>query len=471
METRRPALPSDDAHSPSLSILLIDDEVVVDRLLGDFLRKRGHVVRFANAAASALEFFRSGSFDLVISDIRMPGMNGIALIEELKRSDPEIDVILMTGQGDMGSAIAALRAGAADYLLKPLDLQQLQLSIERTARYHALRKEKTAIQARLVRAESTSAGGGMNEDAFIGESASMQHVKSLIGRLASTPDTTALITGESGTGKEVVARLIHRQSARSAHPFVAVNCMAVPRELIENELFGHEKGAFTGADRLQKGVIELAEKGSLFLDEIGDMPLELQGRLLRVLEERSFRRVGGERTIPADVRFIAATNQNLEDLVSRKLFRGDLYFRLRVFTIDVPPLRDRREEIPALIAHFLQRDAARLRKNVRGVERSAMERLLAYHYPGNVRELKNMIERAVILSDADTLAEEHFPPLSPGRVPDGEAGLDFSGQEAAKIRETLANTGGNIGETARLLKLSYDSLRYRMRKLGIDRRP
>jgi DNA-binding NtrC family response regulator len=448
-----------------LSILLIDDEPGVDKSLGAFLRARGHTVRFADSPRVALALFRDNSFDVVLSDIRMPGMDGITLLENLRRLDPEIGVILFTGQGDMNSAIRAIRAGASDYLLKPADLQQLLMAIDRTARYHAVRKENAIMEERVEQAESSEETRVFGTHLLIGESAAIRGVRSLAEKFARSPGATALIIGESGTGKELIARFIHRRSVRAGRPFVALNCLALPQQLVESELFGHEKGAFSGADRRKHGLVELADNGTLFLDEIGDMAPDLQGRLLRVLEESKIRRVGGERMVDVDVRFIAATHQNLLERVQSRSFRQDLYYRLQGFMIEIPPLRERRDDIPLIADHYVRHFSSAMRKNVRAIDPVALRRLLAYSFPGNVRELKNMIERAVILAETETLGDEHFPRFE--SAPESRSELDFSGAEADRIREALANANGNIGEAARRLNVGYGALRYRIRKLGV----
>jgi len=443
-------------------ILVVDDEPAQLELVGGFLRKRGFDVALAPDGREALQRFRREPFNLVLTDQKMPGLSGLELIEAVRAQNPETPVIVMTAYGTIETAVAAIKAGAADYLTKPLNLDELLHRVEQVRERQRLVGENRELRQAL--------GERHRVEGIIGESGRMQDVLSLVRRVAAS-DATVLVRGESGTGKELIAKAIHHASRRAAAPLVRVNCAALPETLLESELFGHEKGAFTGAVASRKGRFELADGGSLFLDEIGDLPLHLQVKLLRVLQEREFERVGSSRPIPADVRVLAATHRDLEALVRAGAFRDDLYYRINVVTIALPPLRERREDIPRLIDHFLAGFAAKNGKAIQGLTREARDALLRYDYPGNVRELENLIERAVVLTRDDVIGLADLP-LSlrePEPAVAEERGLPATveGLERRMIRDALARAGGVQTAAAERLGISERVLRYKLRKYGL----
>ena len=455
-----------------LKILLIDDEEVVHQSIGSFLERMGYQVLHAMDGRKGMEWMAGEQVDIVVSDIKMPGMDGIDLLREINRRALDVEVILITGHGDLKLAIEALRQGAFDFFTKPIRLEELIASLERTRRYQEVRREKDRIQRRLE--ELLRSGGEVEDGAIIGESRAIREVMDLIDRVACSERTTVLITGESGTGKELVARAIHRKSPRSRAPFVTLNCTAIPENLLESELFGHERGAFTDARNARRGLFELAHGGTLFLDEIGDMSLAAQAKILRVLEDRRVRRVGGSREIEIDTRLIAATHQDLRGLMKEGRFREDLYFRLNVFTIHLPPLRERGDDVLLLAYHFLKECTAECRKEIVRIDPEVQDLLRSYSFPGNVRELRNLIERAVILCDGSSLTVREFSGLASRRDAEEESfsskeeeTLDLSVLEARAIRSALRRTGNNQTQAARLLGIGHDALRYRLKKYGI----
>ncbi|MEK7879476.1 MAG: sigma-54 dependent transcriptional regulator, partial [candidate division NC10 bacterium] len=361
------------------------------------LAKRGFEVSLAADGREALARFSREPFDLVLTDQKMPGFSGLELIEAVRAQNPETPVIVMTAYGTIETAVAAIKAGADDYLTKPLNLDELLHRVYQARERQRLLRENRELREALQERHRV--------EGIIGESGRMQEVLSLVRRVAPS-DATVLIRGESGTGKELIAKAIHYASPRAAGPLVRVNCAALPESLMESELFGHEKGAFTGAVATRKGRFELADGGTLFLDEIGDLPLHLQVKLLRALQEREIERVGSSRPITANVRVLAATHRDLEALVREGRFRDDLYYRINVVTVTLPPLRERREDLPLFIEHFLRRFAEKNGKVIRGLTRDAREALLRYDYPGNVREMENLIERAVVLTRDEVIGPE-----------------------------------------------------------------
>jgi two-component system NtrC family response regulator len=448
--------------SEDFRVLVVDDEPAQREMVAGFLRKRGFEVAEAPDGDAALTHFRQEACDLVLTDQKMPGMSGLELIGALRAVNPEAQVIIMTAYGTIETAVAAIRSGAADYLTKPLNLDELLHRIARVRERQRLLGENREL--RLALAERHRVEG------IIGDSGRMQEVLSVVSRVA-TSDATVLIRGESGTGKELIARAIHYASSRAAGPLVTVNCAALPETLLESELFGHERGAFTGATALRRGRFELAHGGTLFLDEIGDLPAHLQVKLLRVLQERQFERVGGSRPVAVDVRIIAATHQDLEARIRDGRFRDDLYYRINVVTIVLPPLRERREDLPPLIDHFLRVFAAKNRKTVRGLTRDAREALLRYDYPGNVRELENLIERAVVLTRGEVIDMADLPltldaPPGSGEPPTGLVSA-VEGLERAMIRDALGRAGGVQTRAADALGISERVLRYKLRKYGL----
>lgn len=379
-------------------ILVVDDESGIREVLRAALSAEGYRVMAATNGEEALTVLERETVDLLITDLSMPEMDGIELLRRASRQSPDTPAIVVTAFGSKESAIEAMRHGAVNYLEKPFDVEEMRLHVRR-----ALRQQRISDENRRLRAQVSA------ETELIGSSPAIEAVRALIARIAGA-DSTVLITGESGTGKEVVARAIHRVSPRTDRPFIGVNCAAIPSELLESELFGHVRGAFTGADRSRRGLIEAAEGGTLFLDEIGDMPPEMQAKLLRVLQERRIRRIGGTEEIPVDVRIITATHRDLQALVREARFREDLFYRIHVIHVRVPALRQRRGDIPALAATFAERHAARMGRRIAGATPDFLEALTNYGWPGNVRQLENVIERAVALGSEELLGLDTLPP-------------------------------------------------------------
>ena len=446
------------------TILVVDDEEAQRKVLSGFLRKKGFEVIQAARADAALAEVRSRLVDLVLTDLRMPDGDGLALIDDLRRLNPEVPVVVMTAFGTIQTAVEAMKRGAADYLTKPIDLDELEVLVRRVLERRALISENAELR-RLVDQKYRLQG-------LESANTAMQEAISIAAR-AAAHDVTILIYGESGTGKELLARAIHQASPRRQGAFVAVNIAALPETLIESELFGHERGAFTGADRERRGRFELADRGTLLLDEIGDLPRSMQVKLLRVLQEHRFERLGGTRTLTADVRIIAATNRDLETLVRKGEFREDLFYRLNVVSIRVPPLRERREDIPALVDRFLTAFAATGAQRPR-ISREAMDMLVKYDYPGNVRELENIVQRASALARTSLIGTTDLPgyvaglhsepPHSePTSLPARVAQL-----ERRMILDALERTGGVQTRAAALLGISERHLRYKLRKHGLE---
>lgn len=459
-------------HEPGLRVLLIDDEDVIRKSVGGFLEKVGYEVLTAGDGDEGLKVFQAESIDIVISDIKMPGMDGLALLNAIVQDSQDTEVILMTGHGDLDMAVDALRNGAFDFFKKPVVLDELLACLQRTTRYREMREEKNRIQKRLdvlLRSDAP-----LDKYEILGESTAIKQVLGLIEKVANAERTTVLIQGESGTGKELVAQAIHGQSVRNGAAFMSVNCTAIPDTLLESELFGHEKGAFTDARDARAGVFELADGGSLFLDEIGDMDVSAQAKILRVLEERQVRRVGGGRDIPVDVRLISATNKNLKQMVGEQTFREDLFFRLNVFSITLPPLRERGDDVLLLAHFFINQFASDMGKNITGFTRGVEAKLTSYAFPGNIRELRNLIERAVILCDGESLTEADFPDLDD--LGDFDGARDLAGDdwplnlealEKHAIVRALKLSNGNQTEAAKHLGIGHDALRYRVKKLDL----
>jgi DNA-binding NtrC family response regulator len=449
-----------------LTILVVDDEAAQRELLGGFLAKRGWSVELAASGTEALAILHRTAVDLVLADYKMPALSGIDLLKATKQLHPEIAVILITAYGSIASAVEAMKAGAYDYLTKPIELDELVHLIDRIAERQRLLAE--------VRELRTQLRDRYRFEGIIGESGAMQAVLSLVARVAPTP-ATVLIRGESGTGKELIAQALHYNSPRRDKRFLKVHMAALPETLLESELFGHEKGAFTGATERRIGRFEAAHGGTLFLDEIGDLPAPLQVKLLRVLQEREIERLGSHQPIPVDIRILAATNQDLERAVQERRFREDLYYRLNVFPIVLPPLRTRREDLPLLIEFVLHKFSTRLGKPVAAVSREAMEALLRYDYPGNVRELENILERAMILARHDAVYVEDLPlhlrentPEAKGTPPTQQASLSevVHAVERQMILRALERHGGVQTRAAAEL-ISERVLRYKLHKYGL----
>ena len=445
-----------------MKILVVDDEPAQRELVSGFLARHAFEVTTARDGAEALERFRSEPADLILTDQKMPGLSGLELLAAARAVTPEVAVIVMTAYGTIEDAVAAIKAGATDYLTKPLNLDELLHRIGQVRDRQRLLGENRELRAALQERHRV--------EGVIGESGRMQEVLSLVRRVAAS-DATVLIRGESGTGKELIAKAIHYASRRAAGPLVRVNCAALPETLLEPELFGHEKGAFPGAQAARRGRFELAHGGSLFLDEIGDLPLHLQVKLLRVLQEREIERVGSSHPIQVDVRLLAATHRDLEALVKAGTFRDDLYYRINVVTLAVPPLRERREDIPLLLDHFLVKFARANGKTIRGFTREARDTLLRYDYPGNVRELENLMERAVVLTRDEVIGLADLPLSVRETEPEsGEAtGLPAAveGLERRMIRDALAYADGVQTRAAEALGISERVLRYKLRKYGL----
>ena len=410
-------------------ILVLDDEEIIRKSVRRVLEPAGYWVKTSASPKEALSFAGTFSVDVVLSDLKMPEMDGIEFLKRVKEISPQTEVIIITGYGTVPGAVAALRYGAYDYIEKPINPEDLLMTVKRCLERKKLLSENLRLKREVRELYSL--------ENMVGSSAPMQRVFELVSTVAGV-DSTVLITGESGTGKELVARAIHFNSPRREGPFMVIDCMTIPESIMESELFGHMKGSFTGADASQKGLIELAGGGTLFFDEIGNLPLQLQAKLLRVLQEKEYRPVGGRQTLAADVRFIAATNRDLFELVRNGEFREDFYYRLNVFPLRVPPLRDRRDDIPALAHHFLKKYSDRTGKDVEFISAQAMRLLMGHNWPGNVRELENAIHRAVVLARSKTIGEREIlldsaggPSLTPKNpLPAGEGGAKRRVREA-----------------------------------------
>ncbi len=442
------------------SILIVEDEDSQRSLLSGLLRKEGYIIGEAGTGADALEVFKKDIFELVLLDYKLPDTDGLTLLKKFKEINPEVEIIMVTAFGSIENAVGALKAGATEYLTKPIDLDDLLFKIKKT-------EEKTYLVRENRVLKETLKDRFKSED-FVYQSEKMHEVASLIVRIAST-DSTCIINGESGVGKEVVVDLLHSLSDRKENPLIKVNCAAIPETLLESELFGYEKGAFTGAYQRKIGKFEVANKGTIFLDEIGDIPLVLQSKLLRVLQEREVERLGGLHPVKVDVRIVTATNKNLDEEVKKGAFREDLYYRLNVVNIRVPPLRERKEDILLLIDFFLKKYNVRHKKNVKGVTREVRDMLMKYDYPGNVRELENITERAVVLTRGDYISKEDLPAFS-GETKDL---LEKNMKETVEtiernmILDALISSEWVQTKAASILGLSERMLRYKIKKYKI----
>jgi two-component system, NtrC family, response regulator AtoC len=455
--------------TPAL-ILVVDDEKLIRWSVSERLQRDGYQVLSAESGEQALEVISATPPDVMLLDVKLPGIDGVQTLRQALGLHPELTVLMMSAHSTVDVAVEAMKHGAIDFLVKPFPLTALDAAVAR-----ALSSSRTRRQIAVLSADRRQPSA---LDAIVGGSVSMEQLRLMIGRLAGSDTTTVLIEGESGSGKEVVARAIHFESARRERPILQVNCAALPEHLLESELFGHERGAFTDAHTQKRGLFETADGGAVMLDEIGDLPPGGQAKLLRLLENKTFRRVGGVTELRADVRVIAATNVNLEERVSEGRFRADLFFRLNVVRLVVPPLRAHLDDVPTLAAHFIARFNQELKRQVLGVTPQAMELLRIYHWPGNVRELRNVIERAFILhAGADEIRPEHLTPelrkVAPPRprerlVPAvDEQGLVLDDVERRLIAEAMERASGNQSKAARLLGVSRDTLRYRLKKHGM----
>ncbi|MBI3871647.1 MAG: sigma-54-dependent Fis family transcriptional regulator [candidate division Zixibacteria bacterium] len=450
------------------SILVVDDKDSVRRMLADALIAKGHDVEVARNGHSAIEKSKESRFDLVLTDLKLPEMDGMQVLAAVKENDPETTVIVMTAFGTIETAVEAMKKGAYDFLTKPFDTEHLGVLIDR-----ALENRRLLAENSLLRKELADKIGYSR---IIGTSPSMLVVEKLIKKVASS-ETTVLFLGESGTGKELFAAGVHYLSSRSEKPYITINCAAIPRELLENELFGSEQGAFTSSHKLKLGKFEIADGGTVFLDEIGDLDMALQAKLLRFIQEKTFERLGGNKQISVNVRVIAATNVDLKDAIAKKHFREDLYYRLSVFPIQVPPLRERREDVPKLADYFVTKYCNEMNKPVKKLSQESVRLMDRYHWPGNVRELENTIERAVILCEGRFVNPEHLAIRVRSddeiRLREG-AGLKEIGQHAqthaerAAILRVLAETRGNKRKTAEILQIDYTTLFEKLKRYDIE---
>jgi two-component system response regulator HydG len=450
---------------PENTILIVDDDLAHRTMLKTLLAGWGYAVAEADDGSAAIAQVRERPFDLILMDVRMVRVSGLEALAEIKAFNPAIPVVIMTAYASVETAVEALKKGAYDYLTKPLDFDELRLTMERAMDHNQLREENRLLRERL--------GSRFDRQNLIGRSQAMTALLETVAQVAPS-EATVLITGESGTGKEMIAGAIHFNSFRKKGPFIRINCAAITETLLESELFGHEKGAFTGADRRKEGKFRQADGGSIFLDEVSEMSLGMQVKLLRVLQEREITRVGGDEVLKVDVRVIAATNRDLLQAMAAGRFREDLYYRLNVVTLHMSPLRSRREDIPLLAQHFLVHFAGQNHKSIRGFTPQAMDRLLRYAWPGNVRELMNAVERGVVLSRSEYLDEAELPLISasegateplPGVMEDGEAPLEEV--EKAAILKSLAAAEGNKSEAARRLGITRRTLHQKLKKWGL----
>lgn len=448
------------------NILVIDDEAAQRDVLTGYLKKKGYKIFSASSGKEGVETTRVNPVDIILSDFKMPDLNGIEVLEQVKKINPEISFVIVTAYGTVENAVKAMRLGAFDYISKPVDLDELDLMIERIIEHKNLKSENQLLKSQLQEKHKISS--------IVSQSQKMEEVINLAARVADSK-ANVLITGENGTGKEVLAKAIHYISPRNDKPFVAVNVPALTETLLESELFGHEKGAFTGADKMKKGRFEIAHGGTTFLDEVGDIPQSIQVKLLRVLQEHQFERVGGTEKIEVDVRIIAATNKNLEERIKDGSFREDLYYRLNVVSIKIPPLRERKEDILPMIEGFIEKYSKENNKEKLEISKEAADVLMKYNYPGNVRELENIIERAVVLTRGKVITLNDLPmnikgfkeEKSLGSLEEGTLIEQVEALEKQLIFDALQESEGNQTKAGKLLGLTERNLRYKMKKYNI----
>lgn len=454
------------------TILIVEDEAKMRRLLDLNLQEEGHAVHAVGDAEAGLNLLRQEKIDLVLTDLKLPGMDGLEFLQAVKRTNASIPVVLMTAYGTVETAVEAMKAGASDFVMKPFSMEEIKLVVGKELDVRSLREENRSLREAL--------GRRYEFKNIVAKSAAMQEVLATVERVAPT-HSTVLLGGESGVGKDLVARAIHQHSRRAAGPFIKINCTAIPENLLESELFGYEKGAFTGATTSKPGKFELADQGTIFLDEIGDVPGTIQVKLLRVLQEREFERLGGTKTLKVDVRVVAATNQDLRAALEQGTFREDLYYRLNVVPISIPPLREHKEDIPYLVDFFLERFAHESGKAIEGVAPAAMKLLTDFYWPGNVRELENIIERAVVMTVGTKIdvTDIHLDIARARPAAGSESpataflpeGMTLEQYEDELIQEALRRADGNKSQAARLLGLSRNALRYRLSKIGVPDEP
>ena len=440
-------------------VLVVDDEPMVCLALTNWLEEENYFAQAVEDGPQAVKAVREENWDIVLLDLRMPGMDGMEVLKQVKEIAPQTVVIMMTAYASIPGAVQAMQEGAYDYIVKPLDVDQLTMMLKRIVEHQQLITENILLRKRLTEQYEY-------ED-IIGRSEAMQEVFSMIKAVTDT-NATVLITGETGTGKELVARAIHSNSSQRYGPFVATSCGALPETLLESELFGYEKGAFTGADRTKKGRFELANEGTLFLDEVGDISMKTQIRLLRVLQEKSFSRLGGTEQIKVDVRLVSATNRDLVAAIEEGSFRSDLYYRLNVVNIQLPPLRERIDDVPLLAAHFINKYNVEFNKKFDRVDRKAMDLMMDYHWPGNVRELENVIERALVIDQGPQMKVKHLP-FCNIESPLTEEPRSLQEVERSHIEKMLQRNDWNIAKTARLLNIDRSTLHKKIKKFGLER--